>query len=184
MDEMMALIAMIELIEDGSYARFVLDTAPTGHLLRLLEMPQLASDWFRKLFHLLLKYQGAAAMSKTTRLLLDTSKGVKKLRILLSDPQRSEFVAVTIPEAMGVLETERLLAALDALHVPCHHLVVNMVMPPTACAFCRSKRAEQQGYVARLRQQYAAYTVSEAPLFPHDVRGVAGLGALARTLFG
>ena len=183
-DEMMALLAMIELIDDGSYARFVLDTAPTGHLLRLLEMPRLASDWFRKLSHLLLKYQGTAAMAKTMRLLMETSKGVKKLRALLSDPQRSEFVVVTIAEAMGVLETERLLAALNELHVPCHHLVVNMIIPPTTCTFCRSKRAEQQAYVARLRHQYAAYTVSEAPLFPHDVRGVAELGALARILFG
>ena len=83
-----------------------------------------------------------------------------------------------------MLETDRLLGALGELHVPCHHLVVNMVIPPTTCAFCSGKRAEQQRYVARLRQQYAAYTVSEAPLFPHDVRGVDGLGALARTLFG
>ena len=97
--------------------------------------------------------------------------------------QRSEFVAITIPEAMGVLETERLLAALGELHVPCHQLVVNMVMPPTACAFCRSKRAEQQGYIANLRQQYAAYAVSELPLFPHDVRGVEGLREVGEIAF-
>ena len=59
-----------------------------------------------------------------------------------------------------------------------------MVMPPTACAFCRGKRAEQQGYVAQLRQQYAAYKVSELPLFPHDVRGVDGLTAVGRAMFG
>ena len=152
MDEIVAMIAMIDLIDDGSYARFVLDTAPTGHMLRLLEMPQLASDWFRKLSHLLVKYQGTAAMAKTMRLLLETSKGVRKLRMLLSDAQRSAFVAVTIPEAMGVLETDRLLGALGELHVPCHHLVVNMVIPPTTCAFCSGKRAEQQRYVARLRE--------------------------------
>ena len=184
MDEIVALIAMIDLIDDGSYARFVLDTAPTGHMLRLLEMPQLASQWFRNLFHLLLKYQGGAALAKTTRLLLETAKGVKKLRVLLSDPQRSEFVAITIAEAMGVSETERLLTALGELQVPCHHLVVNMVIPPTSCAFCRSKRAEQQGYVTRLRQQYANYAVSEAPLFPHDVRGLEGLRAMGEALFG
>ena len=183
-DEIVALIAMIDLIDDVSYARFVLDTAPTGHMLRLLEMPQLAGQWYRNLFHLLLKYQGASAIAKTTRLLLETSKGVKKLRERLSDPQRSAFVAATIPEAMGVLETERLLTALGELYVPCHHLVVNMVMLPTACAFCCSKRAEQQSYVTRLRQQYATYAVSEAPLFPHDVRGVEGLAAVGRTLFG
>ena len=111
LDEIVAMIAMIELIDDGSYARFVLDTAPTGHMLRLLEMPQLAGEWFRNLFHLLLKYHGAAAMAKTTELLLATSRGVKKLRTLLTDPQRSEFVAITIPEAMGVLETERLIGS-------------------------------------------------------------------------
>ena len=185
MDEIVALIAMIELIDDGSYDRFVLDTAPTGHMLRLLEMPQMAIEWFRTLFHLLLKYQGASAMAKTTQLLLDTSRGVKKVRARLTDPERSEFVAITIAEAMGVLETERLLAALTGLQVPCHHLVVNLVMPPTACAFCRGTRAEQQRYIAALRARYAAdYAVREVPLFAHDIRGLAGLRAVGEVMFG
>ena len=59
-----------------------------------------------------------------------------------------------------------------------------MVMPPTACAFCRGKRAEQQGYVAQLRQQYAAYVVSEAPLFPRTSRGMEGLRAVGEAMFG
>jgi arsenite-transporting ATPase len=183
MDEIVALIAMIDLIDSGSYDRFVLDTAPTGHMLRLLEMPQLAIEWFKSLFHLLLKYQAAAAMSKTTQLLLETSQGVKKLRARLTDPAHSEFVAITIPEAMGVLETERLLAALGVLQVPCHHLVANMVVPPTACPFCRGKRAEQQQYIAELRRHYAAYGVSEMPLLAYELRGLEGLRAVGKVLF-
>ncbi|MBK8047081.1 MAG: TRC40/GET3/ArsA family transport-energizing ATPase [Anaerolineales bacterium] len=183
MDEIVALIAMIDLIDDGSYDHFVLDTAPTGHTLRLLEMPHLAIEWFRSLFHLLLKYQGASKMAKTTQLLLDTSRGVKKLQNHLTDPVHSEFVAITIPEAMGVLETERLLTALDVMHVPCHHLVANMVVPPTACPFCRSKRAEQQGYIAELHAKWSAYTISELPLFAHDIRGLDGLRVVGKVIF-
>ena len=183
MDEIVALIAMIDLIDGGSYDHFVLDTAPTGHTLRLLEMPHLAIEWFRSLFHLLLKYQGASEMAKTTQLLLETSRGVKKLQAHLTDPVHSEFVAITIPEAMGVLETERLLAALEVMHVPCHHLVANMVVPPTACPFCRSKRAEQQSYIAELHAKCAAYTISEVPLFAHDIRGLDGLREVGKVIF-
>jgi arsenite/tail-anchored protein-transporting ATPase len=182
-DEIIALISMIDLLDDGTYARFVLDTAPTGHMLRLLEMPHLAMEWFRTLFRILLKYQGASAMAKTTELLLQTSRGVKKVQALLTDPARSTFVAVTIPEAMGVMETERFLAALDALHIPCHHLLVNLVVPETQCPFCRTRRREQQNYIEGLRAKFPTYIVSEAPLFPKDLRGVGDLHAMGRVLF-
>jgi len=111
-------------------------------------------------------------------------RGVKKVRQHLVDAQQSEFVAVTIPEAMGVLETERFLVTLDQMEIPCRHLVVNMVMPPTECDFCLAKREEQQGYIRGLREQFSRYAVTEVPLFPHEIRGLAGLREVSRAIYG
>ena len=184
LDEIISLMSLIDLLETGVYDRFVLDTAPTGHMLRLLEMPGLAIDWFKAFFRLLIKYSGVVTLTKTAQLMVDMFKGVKKVQAHLADAQHTEFVAVTIPEAMGIYETERFLASLDTMRVPCRRLVVNMVVPPTDCAFCQVKRAEQQGYIAGLRHQFPQYAVTELPLFPHEIRGLAGLGQVGDVLYG
>ncbi|MBL7183136.1 MAG: TRC40/GET3/ArsA family transport-energizing ATPase [Anaerolineae bacterium] len=179
LDEIIALISIMDLLEEGTYDRFILDMAPTGHMLRFLELPALAMDWFKTFFRMLLKYQGLVTLTKTARLMLDMSKGVKKVRGHLVDAQRSEFVAVTIPEAMGVFETQRFLVTLDQMQIPCRHLVINMVIPPTECDFCLAKREEQQGYIRGLREQFSHYAVTEVPLFPHEIRGVESLSKLS-----
>ncbi len=183
LDEIISLISIMDLLEEGTYDRLILDTAPTGHMLRFLELPKLAMDWFKTFFRMLLKYQGLVTLTKTAQLMLDMSKGVKKVRQHLVNAQRSEFVAVTIPEAMGVFETQRFLVTLDQMQIPCRHLVVNMVMPPTECDFCLAKREEQQGYIRGLREQFSQYTVTELPLFPHQIRGLAGLREVGGALY-
>jgi arsenite-transporting ATPase len=184
LDEIISLISLMELLDRGAFDRFVLDSAPTGHMLRLLEMPGLAIDWFKAFFRLLVKYQGVVTLTKTAQLMVDMFKGVKKVQAHLADAEHTEFVAVTIPEAMGVYETERFLASLTTMQIPCRRLVVNMVVPPTACAFCRAKRAEQQGYIAALGRQFPQYGLSELPLFPYEIRGLAGLALVGDLLFG
>ncbi len=184
LDEIIALISIMDLMEEGTYDRFILDTAPTGHMLRFLELPELAMDWFKTFFRMLLKYQGLVTLTKTADLMLEMFRGVKKMRQQLVDAQRSEFVAVTIPEAMGVFETQRFLVTLDRMEIPCRHLVVNMVMPPTECDFCLAKREEQQGYIQGLREQFSRYAVTELPLFPHEIRGLAKLNEVGVALYG
>jgi arsenite-transporting ATPase len=183
-DEIISLISLMDLLETGVYDRFVLDTAPTGHMLRLLEMPGLAIDWFKTFFRLLLKYRGVVTLTKTAQLMVDMFKGVKKVQAHLTDAEHTEFIAVTIPEAMGVYETERFLASLATMQIPCRRLVVNMVVPPTDCAFCQAKRAEQQGYIAGLRTKFPQYAVTELPLFPHEIRGLASLALVGDMLYG
>ena len=183
LDEIVALISILDLLEEGTYGRFILDTAATGHVLRFLELPQLALDWFRTLVQMLVKYQGVVTLTKTAQLVFHLSRSIRKLRRVMVDAQHSEFVAVTIPEAMGVFETQRFVATLDRLQIPCRHLVVNMVVPPTGCDFCRAKRREQQVYIGGLAEQFSAYAISELPLFPYEIRGLAGLGEVGRALY-
>jgi len=198
LDEIISLMSLMDLLvgadlapaqgdRKGSPLRFdrvVLDTAPTGHMLRLLEMPELAMDWFKTFFRLLIKYSGVVTLTKTAQLMVEMFKGVKKVQAHLADAQHTEFVAVTIPEAMGVYETERFLASLDTMRVPCRRLVVNMVVPSIACDFCQTKRTEQQSYIRHLREKFSGYTVTELPLFPHEIRGLTGLRQVGELLYG
>ena len=57
LDEIMALTRILEFLARDSYDLFVLDCAPTGHLIRLLELPDLINEWLKAFFNLFLKYE-------------------------------------------------------------------------------------------------------------------------------
>jgi len=107
------------------------------------------------------------------------------MRELLTDPQKSEFVAVTIAEAMGVLETEDLLDSLNSLGIPCRHVVFNMILPPTACNFCSAKREEQIGYTqeAFSKIEFAGCEITKIPLYPYEIRGLDCLTEFSRFMY-
>ena len=69
-------------------ARIVVDPAPTGHLLRLLEMPAIALDWTHRLMRLMLKYRDVVGLGDTARELLDFAKRTRALDALLARPRR------------------------------------------------------------------------------------------------
>ncbi len=189
-DELMALIKVMELMDTATsgaadavaFDYYVLDMAPTGHALRFLELPGLMRQWFIAFFRLLLKYQGVVTLSQVAMLLRDKSKQLRRVEQLLVDAQRCEFIAVTIPEAMAVLETDRLLKHLAQYSVTCRWVVANMVVPPTDCAFCVTMRDEQQRYLNELGT--LAPNLIQVPLFPGEVRGIAGLAQIADMIYG
>ena len=182
LDELMALMKIMDFMEEGTFDRYILDLAPTGHALRFLEMPGLVRQWFTTFFKLLLKYQGVVRLTQVAALLRERSKQLRQVQRLLTDAERCQFIAVTMPEAMAVLETGRLLHRLAELSVACRHVVINMVMPATECAFCATVRSEQQQHLEELVA--FAPNLIQVPLFPHEVRGVASLAEMAGVIHG
>jgi arsenite-transporting ATPase len=183
LDELMALKKIMEFNEERKYDLFVLDTSPTGHLLRFLELPSLVQDWLRTFFKLLLKYKKVIGLNKTAELIVSLSKSIKKIQKTLTDIEKSEFVAITIPEAMGIVETERLLSALKRLEISCRHVVLNMLIPRTKCGFCVPKMEEQQKYIQEAKRKFSDYLVSEIPLFPYEINGIDRLTELSEVMY-
>jgi arsenite-transporting ATPase len=110
-DELIAVIEVTDAILGGQRAApfdlVIIDSAPTGHALRLLEMPGLAHDWVKALMAILLKYQDAVGVGELGEVLLRLSQGLRRLRELLADPARTTFVAVTRAAALPHAETVR-----------------------------------------------------------------------------
>jgi arsenite-transporting ATPase len=183
LDELLALKKIMEFSEDEKYDLYVLDTSPTGHLLRLLELPSLVQEWLRTIFKLLLKYKEVVRLNETAQQLLSLSKSVKKIQETLLDPRKNEFVAITIPEAMSIAETERLLSALKRLEIPCRHIVINMLIPPSECGFCTLMRKEQQKYVQEAKRKFSGYLISQIPLLPREITGIDSLAGLTEVLY-
>jgi len=130
----------MDLKKEGKFDIFVLDTSPTGHLIRFLELPDMVREWLNAFFKLLLKYKGMVRLAKAAEKALAMSKNVRRIQESFMDRNRTNFVAITIAEAMGLLELERLISALDNAKIHCNSIIVNMVIPQTDCDFCSSKR--------------------------------------------
>ena len=151
LDEVMALCRMAQWLSAGEYQTVILDSAATGHLLRLLELPALAQDWLRVLFGILLDQEPVLEMSEFSGRLVEFSRQLKQLRKLLSDHRRTQLYAVTIPTWMAFEETKDLLAACDRLEIAVPALVVNLVTGAGDCALCGSQRRQEAEVIARMR---------------------------------
>jgi arsenite-transporting ATPase len=151
-DELAAIIDVIAKLEVNTGVGrdlIVIDTAPTGHALRLLEMPALVHDWVKAIMAILLKYQPAVGLGSLGATLLRLSQGLGRLRALLQDASRTRFAVVTRPAMLPRAETLRLLARLEEASIPAPLVVVNAVGAGT-CPRCRAERARQQKEVLAL----------------------------------
>jgi arsenite-transporting ATPase len=113
-DELYALASLGEALDERRFAPIVVDPAPTGHLLRLLQMPALALDWTRRLMRLMLKYKDVAGLGDAARDLVAFGQRTRALESLLHDPARAGAVLVTLNEPLVRAESRRLAHALRA----------------------------------------------------------------------
>ena len=147
-DELIAVIDVTDaLLAAGREPRFdlvVIDSAPTGHALRLLEMPGLAHDWVKALMAILLKYQSIVGVGGLGEVLLGLSQGLRRLRGLLTDPARTTFVAVTRPAALPHAETLRLVRRLRAASISVPAVLSNAVGAGTCTRCAREIRVQQR----------------------------------------
>lgn len=150
-DELAAVIDVADSIESGDDQLVVIDTAPTGHALRLLEMPSLLHEWTKALMSIVLKYQAVASLQEFGPLLLRLSHGLGRLRKLLADGNRTCFVVVTRGAALPRLETTDLLRRLDEIGIRVSTIIVNAA-GRGRCRRCRAEAAVEGRHIARLKR--------------------------------
>jgi len=172
-DEIAALGTISDLLDREHYDTIVLDTAPTGHLIRFLELPQVALSWIRTFIKLLLKYKDVMRANQVAEELVALSKSIKKVIALLTDAERCEFVGVAIAERMSLEETVDLAKALEKLKVPLRKLLINGVVPENTCKFCTSRRKMQQQVMEEFQAKFRrrGIEILVAPQQPHEIRG-------------
>ncbi|MHB9288289.1 ArsA family ATPase [Halobacteriales archaeon Cl-PHB] len=146
-DEAAAMWLLLEYLDDERFERVVVDTAPTGHTLRLLELPEMLDTMVGKLIQMRERLGGM--MEGLTGMfggnqgddvdpeegvddLQELSARIERLRAVLTDPAQTDFRVVMVPEELSVLESERLLDRLENFGVPAGTVVVNRVLQDPA----------------------------------------------------
>ena len=188
------------LEEDGErYDRVIFDTAPTGHTLRLLSLPETMTAWItgliaqRKKVNILGRMwrnvAGAAAGSHRDQddpvlKALDQRKHrFAHARQLVTDAVRTAFVFVIIPERLPILETDRAVRALAKHGIPVGGIFVNRVLPTEATGeFLERRREREAAYLAEITDTFATHPTQRLPLMESDVVGVGALRRMAEEL--
>lgn len=190
MDEVMSLKKIIDFMESSDYHQYIVDTAPTGHTLRLLMLPELLDNWIKFLATLRWKYHVMVRqfareerIEKADAFLFEMKKTVKKVKALLQNPEKTEFVVVTIAEKMGVSETEDLLRNLAQMHIPSKHIIINNIFPPEESHFARMRRETQARYIDEIKKKFRSHSIVEVALQPTEMQGIASLQQLRTQLF-
>lgn len=182
-DELFGLISVVETPSD--HAVVVMDTAPTGHALRLLEMPAAAREWVQLILRVLLKYRSLVKPGQLAADLVDLSKAIRRLQALLRSPNETRFVIVTRAAAVARVETDRLARSLRRLRLATPAVIVNaMTLAPGRCPRCRATNAAEQRELAQLTRQLRGGTrcaIIQTPLAAPPPRGRAALDRWAQS---
>ena len=141
-DELFAIMRMSDLAQDETQKRILVDTAPTGHFLRLLELPSTAGEWVREFMRLLLRYKELIPPGSLGEQLVQASRALNSFDHLLRSSQCATVV-VTRPDRLVIEESRRLLASLRERGVRVSGVVANSITPASDCSCDESRRAEE-----------------------------------------
>ena len=176
----------------GAYDLIVFDTAPTGHTMRLLQMPELMVSWIE-------------ALAKRRKSLVSLGAGINRAGTVTPDPilsaleRRKErllevrarlmqqdftgFVLVLVPERLPIEETSRAAGALKDANVHVCGIVVNRVLPDDVeGAFHQARRRQEETYRKEIRRRFAGYPIIWIPEFETDVYGLGNLERISEML--
>jgi len=179
-DELLGMLTVFAARDD--YDTIVVDTAPTGHALRLLELPDIARDWVQLLLRVLLKYRTLVRPGQLAAELVDLSKSIRELHALLRDASATRFLVVTRAAQLPRLETERLVRRLRQLRLTVPAIIVNaMTLAPGRCRRCRRTAADERAPFRALQRTAGGRAIIRTPLTAPAPRGVQALEAWRST---
>jgi len=175
-EEMAAFDRFIDYASQEQWQVIVFDTAPTGHTLRLLELPM---DWSQQLDVKIFASVDSRAADDVAK------RRFGQVIRMMRDPERSTFAFVMYPEATPILEAYRAVEELHTVGVEPGLVVANQVLPPEQCttSFAQARRMMQDKYLAEIAWRFPVPVV-QIPLLPQEVKGLSMLAKLGDEIYG
>ena len=188
---------MIDLMFRNEYDAYVFDTAPTANARRLLGMSKVYSLWVNKMMKSREEAQSLREMLSFTKkkeqdplmqYLIEFRGRMEHARELLTDPSKTAFFFVTLPEALPIAVITRFINWFSEFGIPVGGVLVNMridrsVVNPDTAEFVRNRLAMQDEHMETIWAKFDSQVRSIVPLFEDEVRGVQMLKRLANEVF-
>ena len=170
----------------------ILDTAPTGHTLNLLNLPEFMKGTSMRLINIrhklgavIDKFTGAFRRNKEKEPKADPVEFLEKIKEWaistkerLSNKENTLFVAVMIPEMLSILETERMIKKLDEYEINVGAIFVNKFLPDEfdhECKFCEKKKETQEKNYAIIQEKFKIYNPKRITLREEEIFGISSL---------
>ncbi len=175
-----------------SFDLVVFDTAPTGHTMRLLRMPELMGSWIE-------------ALSRRRRNLVSLNQNIEKksgsepdpiltalerrkqkleeVRVRLMQHNFTGFVLVLIPERLPIEESARAAEILRESNVNVCAILVNRTLPDNLDGeFYQSRRQQEQSYRDEIQKRFGQYRLIWLSQLETDIYGLKNLGRISEML--
>jgi len=191
LDELMSFKAIADLTEKSDWERIVVDTAPTGHALRLLQTPEIVNDWVKVMAKLRWKYRyikkafkGKYQPDDADDLLLSLKKMINRVKTLITNSSSCEFIVVCKPQGMVIAETIDLLDKLKKAHLQVNQIVINDVISGKYKGeYCQKRRKQQLENIDFLKEQTQNVHYNLVNSFPEEIKGLETIRSFEKSLF-
>ena len=188
---------MIDLMFKDEYDVYVFDTAPTANARRLLGMSKVYSLWVNKMLKSreeaktlreMLSFTKKKEADPLMEYLLSFRDRMEHARVLLTDPARTAFFFVTLPEALPIAVITRFIQWFHDFGIPDGGVLVNMLFDQAsvdadAADFVKNRMAMQQEHMKTVWQKFDGSVRAIVPLFDNEIRGVEALKRLGASMF-
>lgn len=188
-DRMVAIL----LDDSGQYDMIVFDTAPTGHTIRLLTLPELMSVWIEGLLKRRRRRNedysqwlgdGEPVDDPIFTILNRRRQRIVNTGKLLLDPAITGFVFVLLPEYLPIVESSKAIEQLQRFGIHVDTLVINKLLPDQVnnSPFFQGRLQQQRSYLARIDSTFPRQAKICLPLLSEDVNTLASLQAISQHL--
>ena len=175
-------IVSIILDEGRHYDTIIFDTAPTGHTIRLLTLPELMSVWIdgmlerrkkRNDTYTQLLNDGEPIDDPIYKVLQRRKERFSAVREIILNKDMTGFIFVLNPERLPIIETANALRLLDRHDIRVNTLFINKFLAENIDGeFLKKRKSNEQEYISKIEQEFPTQQKFYIPLFETDINSV------------
>ena len=191
LDEALGFETILKHVENPRHDVVVFDTAPTGHTIRFLGLPEILDDWTNRILRIMrmtggirMMLMGGSKEKEIREEIQRFQRRVRHVRRIMADDTVTTFSLVTIPERMAVSESIRASSALSEHQILVDRVIVNRCTPNLDHPFLKSRRDTEQEYLDELRDRFDDIGVHQIPLESSDIHGIDHLRRVGSHMLG
>jgi len=175
-EEMAAFQKFIAYAGEEDYDVIVFDTAPTGHTLRLLELPL---EWSKQIQ---MKAGIDIEISKEDKL---QKEKFDKVIAMMKDNNKTTFAFVMYPEKTPIIEAYRASVELQSAGIETQMVVANLIIPEEEAStpFFKNRRNMQEKYMIQIKSTFNKAKIIKVPMYDREIKGLSMLKEIGESIF-